>query len=81
MSTIATSSASPIYQWPGQSYMDRDIVTGHLYVLVRIATTQFAMYKSTNNGTSWAATGSTITRANLIEVSGIVVNGPLIHMA
>lgn len=71
MATITTTTHTQPLLYPGQSLIDRRVATGDLYFLKRISTTQFGLWWSTNEGTSWNDLSVDVTRANMQETSGL----------
>lgn len=80
MATIATTTNSTPFQYPSQTLMDRDPVTGYLYCLVKASTADtYVLYRSTDNGTSWGLWLST-TRTNVQEIGSIFITNNQILM-
>jgi hypothetical protein len=73
MATIATTTASPICQYPSQSKLDRDPLTGYLWAVTKSSAGDFVFYRSTDNGNTWSLR-STITRANVQEWGSIMID-------
>src|SRR5690349_17488766 len=82
MGAITTTTFSEPIGYPNQQYIDRENYDGDLWFAKRVSQTQVDIYKSSNNGASWTATGASFTRANLQEISGLFMdkNGH-IHIA
>lgn len=73
MATVATSTQNPVLQYPSQTFIDRNPVDGYLYVLIKGTTANtFDVYRSTDNGGSWALYVS-LTRANVREIGSIFI--------
>jgi acylphosphatase len=68
-----TTDATPLGQ-PSLTYIDRDPTTGYLWAMVQNSTGGFEFFKSTNGGTTWATSTVSLVRANLQEVSGILID-------
>lgn len=82
MGAITTTTVVESIGYPNQQYIDRENYDGDLWFIKRTSATQCDIFKSSNNGASWTATGATFTRANLQEISGLFMdsNGH-IHVA
>lgn len=71
MTSIATTTNTTPFQYPANTLLDRDRSSGYLYCLVKSSTANtYTMYRSTNNGSSWASFAAT-TRSNVQELGSI----------
>lgn len=71
MATISTTTNTTPFQFPSNSYIDRDPNTGYLWALVKTSTAnRYDLFRSTDGGASWA-TRANFTRANIQEFSGL----------
>lgn len=71
MATISTTTHTTPFQFPSNTYIDRDPNTGYLWALVKTSTAnRYDLFRSTDGGASWA-TRTNFTRANIQEFSGI----------
>lgn len=52
--STATNSISNAFGYPNCSAMDYNVVTGELWIVFQDATNRGAIYKSSNNGTTWS---------------------------
>lgn len=73
MATITTTSQADPLSPPSSAAIARDPVTGNQWAVVRTAASQIGVFKSSNNGTSWALTGS-FTHATLQEFGGLFID-------
>lgn len=83
MAQVTTSSSTDILAAPSNAGIARDYNsgTGNLYVPVLTAAGVLTVYRSTNNGTSWASWAS-FTQTGLAEWSGLVCTiGGYAHIA
>jgi hypothetical protein len=72
--TIATTTqAIPLVGQPSGPPIARDVTNGYQYALVKNTAGNYEIRRSTDSGGTWGLLG-TMTRANLIEVSSIVVD-------
>lgn len=78
MATITTStSTSALGLSPSASSIERDAKSGYLWALVRRSSSgAWGMFRSTNNGTSWAdpGTGSDAVPSTALETSGVFID-------
>lgn len=73
MATVATSTQNPVLQYPSQTFIDRNPLDGYLYAMIKGTTANtFDVYRSTDNGASWALY-VTLTRANVREMGSIYI--------
>lgn len=73
MATVATSTQNPVLQYPTQTLIDRNPLTGHLFALIKGSTANtFDVYRSTNGGGSWSLYVST-TRTSVREIGSIFI--------
>lgn len=79
--TTVTTSTGAAFAFPPQALMERAIDTGDLWLVFRSADTTVAIWRSQDDGASWASQGS-FTRANLVDVADICIDqaGDHIHM-
>lgn len=78
MGTVTTTTFATPLQYPGTSRIDR-APSGNLYTITRATTADlFEVYRSTNNGASWALTSMAahLTRANVVDVGSLIVFEP-----
>jgi hypothetical protein len=80
VATIATTTSSAPFQYPANTLMTRNPNTGYLFALVEASTADtYDIYRSTNNGTSWASFSSTV-RTNLVDTGSILIdNSGFLH--
>ncbi len=75
MGSIATTTFVDPLRYPSQQFIDRENYDGQLWFLRRTGQTTFDIYRSSDNGQTWAAVaGTSVTRANLQEVSGLFMD-------
>lgn len=75
MASIATTTNTTPFEYQ-QTLLDRGHATGYLYAMIKGSTANtYDLYRSTNNGTSWALLLS-LTRANVVEIGPIFVLDP-----
>lgn len=80
MATIATTTNSSPFQYPSNTLVDRDNLTGYLWAMVKASTADtYVLYRSTDGGSSWSLWLST-TRANVAELGSIWVTNDHILM-
>lgn len=81
MGVISTTTVLESLRYPSDSMIDRT-ANGRLWFLKRSSSTTWDLWYSTNNGTTWTVDPApAITRANLIETSGIFIDAQnTIHM-
>lgn len=73
MATITTTTNTTPLQYPANTRIDRDPVTGYLYTIVKASTANtFELWRSINSGASWSLHLS-VVRANVAEIGSIFV--------
>ncbi|MEV4197005.1 hypothetical protein [Micromonospora globbae] len=70
MATVATTTHGSPLIWPSTTLIDRSPVTGHLWAMVKASTTTFQLWRSQDNGATWALVTSQV-RAAVQEISSI----------
>src|SRR6476620_6611902 len=78
MTTIASSTQTPMFQYPNNCYLDRPrggfgyLPSNHqeLYALIKTAANDFTPYRTQDNGATWVAK-TAVTRASIQEWSSI----------
>ncbi|MBM0275087.1 hypothetical protein [Micromonospora tarensis] len=74
MAQIATTTQAEPLGVPANTRIDRDPVTGYLYVMVRSTTANmWDLYRSTNGGTSWTVFASML-RTGVQEMGSIFIS-------
>ena len=73
MVAITTTATTDPVDYPGQSYLDRDPVTGYLWMVVIKPSNIFELYRSIDDGVNWTMAIS-LTRASVQEISSIVID-------
>lgn len=74
MGSITTTSYVEPLRYPNQPAIDRENYDGDLWFLKRVSVTQCDIFKSSDNGATWAATGATFTRTSMLETSRLVID-------
>src|SRR4051794_19017115 len=82
MASIASTTSSTPFQFPGNTLVDRNPATGNLFCMVKSSTAdQYDLYRSTNTGGSWSLLVS-LSRASIAEIGSIFVdNVGILHWA
>lgn len=81
MSTISTTTQATPFDFPSQTYMDRNPIDGMLWCMVHNSAGNFELFKSINGGTTWTSQLA-LTRANVQEYSSIyVTTDQVLHWA